>query len=211
MTAGEHKDLIVLVADKNMEFALHGILSRTKALAIQPVSYDIRRHPEKDSGCLKNGPEFLANFAQQYTHALLMFDHEGCGQEATSVDRMVQNLAEELVKAWCDRAEVIVIEPELDIWVWSDSPHVGEILGWKDRTSIREWLQLQQQYKSYWPNEKKKPLRPKEVLELTLRTVKKPRSSSLYQALAEKVSLERCTDPSFVKLKTILRRWFGNR
>jgi hypothetical protein len=31
----------------------------------------------------------------------------------------------------------------------------------------------------------------------------------LYRKLAEAVSLERCTDPAFVKLRTVLRQWFA--
>jgi hypothetical protein len=36
------KDLALLVADKNMEFALRGILNRPKALRIRPESQGIR-------------------------------------------------------------------------------------------------------------------------------------------------------------------------
>jgi hypothetical protein len=45
-------------------------------------------------------------------------------------------------------------------------------------------------------------------VETVLRTVRQPRSSGLYRKLAEKVSLERCTDPAFDKLRIVLRRWF---
>jgi hypothetical protein len=54
-----------------------------------------------------------------------------------------------------------------------------------------------------------KPARPKEALEAALRVVRVPRSSAIYKALAEKVSLSRCTDPAFLKLKTVLQQWFS--
>ncbi|HEX6900052.1 MAG TPA: hypothetical protein VF789_10080 [Thermoanaerobaculia bacterium] len=36
-----------------------------------------------------------------------------------------------------------------------------------------------------------------------------PRSSSLYNQLARSVSLDRCVDDSFVKLRRTLQAWFG--
>jgi hypothetical protein len=209
MRASATVDVIILVSDKNMESAVQGVLTRPQALGIRNITSHIKRHSEKDSGCLTNGAAFLSNFTHQYKHTLLMFDHEGCGNEATPADEIESRLKSELANCgWSDRAEVIVIEPELDIWVWSESPHVDEILGWKDRTPrLRQWLQ--QEHAAYWPEGKKKPLRPKEALESALREVRKPRSSSLYISLAKKVSLDRCTDPSFIKFKTVLQRWFG--
>ena len=48
---GEPKDLIILVADKNMEHTIKGLLARPPALGIRPLSFDIRVHPERDAGC----------------------------------------------------------------------------------------------------------------------------------------------------------------
>ncbi|MFB3133348.1 MAG: hypothetical protein ACE10K_12585, partial [Rhodothermales bacterium] len=56
-----------------------------------------------------------------------------------------------------------------------------------------------------------KPQRPKEAVEAVLRATDTPRSSSLYRQLAQKVSLNRCDDPAFLKLKSTLQEWFGIR
>jgi hypothetical protein len=53
-----------------------------------------------------------------------------------------------------------------------------------------------------------KPARPKEAVQLALKTVRTPRSSSIYLELARSVSTDRCTDPAFLKLKRCLREWF---
>ena len=53
-----------------------------------------------------------------------------------------------------------------------------------------------------------KPARPKEAFEAALREARKPRSASLYQQIAERVSLRRCTDTAFLELKSILNNWF---
>lgn len=54
-----------------------------------------------------------------------------------------------------------------------------------------------------------KPVRPKEAMEDALRSVRLPRSSALYRQLAQQVSLSRCTDESFLKLRKILQTWFS--
>ena len=46
-------------------------------------------------------------------------------------------------------------------------------------------------------------------MEKILRMKSKPRSSSIYLALAKRVSLQRCQDPAFLKLKTTLASWFS--
>lgn len=123
--------------------------------------------------------------------------------------RKVQELEEEMEETlkghWGEQGAVVVIAPELDIWVWSDSPHVDQILGWADRTpDLRSWLKEE----GYMVSNQEKPKNPKEALEKALRMARKPRSSAIYQSLAERVSLARCSDRAFIKLKTTLQKWF---
>lgn len=201
------RDLIVLVADRNMAAAVDGLLARREALGLRQISADIRRHPEKDSGCRTSGVEFLRTFVKAYEHALLMFDHEGCGAEMESVITLEDEIGAGLVQAgWGDRASVVIFEPELEAWVWADSPHVDGVLGWKGRQpNLRTWLTE----KGFWAQNTFKPTRPKEAMEAALREVKKPRSSALYQSLAERVSLTRCQDRAFLKFKQTMKEWFG--
>jgi len=200
------RDLIVLVADRNMQATVQGVLQRTKALGIRDLTADVRRHPGTDAGCRDAGVTYLAAFTTQYHHALLMFDHEGCGREDIPPDELAAAIDQSLARAgWQDRAKTIVLVPELDIWVWSDSPHVDEVLGWKDRQpALRQWLADNR----YLTAGQTKPARPKEALEAALKLVKKPRSSALYETLAAKVGLGRCTDRAFIQLKTTLQAWF---
>jgi hypothetical protein len=202
----EPNDLLALVADRNMEAALAGILSRPKSLRTRAIAFDLRVHPRKDPGCCREGVAYLQVFADKYSHAILVFDHEGCGRESSTATELETELEAQLQAAgWQDRACAIVLEPELEIWVWSDSPHVAGQLGWAERkTDVRSWLQQQGLWKAGNP----KPDRPKEAVEAVLRKVKRPRSSALYKSLAEKVSLSRCQDRTFFKLKTTLHSWF---
>jgi hypothetical protein len=205
MNPGGKRDLIVLVADKNMAAAVSGMLQRHVALGIGAVMADILRHPEKDCGCRTGGVEFLSSFVNRYHHALLIFDHEGCGVEKRNVQELEEEIETSLREKWGDKGAVVIIAPELDIWVWSDSPHVERVLGWAERTpKLRSWLSAQ----GYIMAGQKKPIRPKEALEEVLRVVRKPRSSSIYQSLAKRVTLARCSDRAFVKLRTTLQQWF---
>ncbi len=49
------KDLILLVADKNMDASLKGLLSRFHALGHRQVTFDLYVHPDRDPGCLLRG------------------------------------------------------------------------------------------------------------------------------------------------------------
>ena len=200
------KDLIVLVADANAKFAMLGLLSRSRSLRIREPSADIYVHPEKDPGCCLRSHEVLRSFAEAYSHALVMFDREGCGRDEETRERLEAQVSDRLSRSgWADRSEVVVLDPEIDIWVWSASPHVPSVLGWTETgRSLNGWLVRE----GFLARGQTKPSRPKEALEKAMSEVRKPRSSSLYRQLAEKVSLGRCEDPAFLKLRSTLRRWF---
>lgn len=200
-------DLIVLVPDRNMEYAINGILKRKHSLKIRSVKFEVHVHPAHDPGCFSDGPEFLRFALNQAHHALIALDHEGSGQEH-DMNRM--EMEDDLEKrladtGWSGRSAAVVIAPELENWVWSDSPHVDTALGWIGREpSLRKWL-LQQ---GYLKKNEMKPSRPKEALQQALRAAGKSRTSRLYTVLSEQVGFDRCIDPAFLKLKAILQRWF---
>jgi hypothetical protein len=201
-------DLIVLVADKNMEFAIKGILENHHKLKIQPLP-EMRRRilgGLQDGGCFRRCDDFLRSFSGLYKYALVMLDREGSGQEDLSRVEIENHIEKRLAATgWGERAKAIVFDPELEIWVWSDSPQVDEVLGWvTHQPDLRNWL-----IENNWLKAgETKPKRPKEAVEAVLREVKRSKSSSIYFALAQRVSFGRCTDPAFLKLKNQLREWF---
>lgn len=200
-------ELLVLTADKDSQVALEGLLNRPEALGIRPIaSKRIVVHPRRDPLVFQESHSFLRPFLNQAERCLVVFDREGCGAENKSreeLEGIVQNELE--ANGWRNRAGVVVIDPELENWVWSDSPHVDRVLGWpvKDQ-KLGDWLAKGQ----FGPLTKGKPKRPKEAMEAALRESKIPRSSSLYKELAERVSLQRCSDLAFEKLLQCLRAWF---
>lgn len=200
------RDLVALVADKDAEHALRGILQRPDALGIRPITFDIFVHPEHDPGCFRHGAEILRAQQRRFNHALVMFDHHGCGQERlnrTEIENRVELRLRE--SGWNDRAAVVCLTPELESWVWSDSPHVAAVLGWgSHEPDLRSWLGD----KNLWDRGGLKPADPKKAMKEVLYKVNKSWSAAIFQQLAERVSFNRCSDPSFQRLRQVLQSWF---
>jgi hypothetical protein len=201
------KDLVILVPDRNTEAAVVGLLTRTRSLGIGAVDFDRFVHPERDPGCRLRPDSFLRSMTNRYLHALVIFDHEGAGAPDAPRDVLETDVEARLrASGWGDRARAVVIDPELETWVWSDSPHVEAVLGWEGRSvRVRDWLQTQ----GLLGRDQAKPSRPKEAMERVLFEARKPRSSALYEELARRVSLGSCVDSAFARLRTILREWFA--
>ena len=199
------KDLVVLVADIQQEKTIETLLTyRQASLNIRKVSFDIYRHPSKDPGVYHDAANFLAAFVPQYKYALVVLDREWGGSPNNATE-MQQNLRTQLYsKGWSiTNCEVILIDPELEAWIWSTSPHVATIL----RTKSDKIKKLAQK-RGYWTKGEAKPTRPKELLQDILKQQRRPSSSSIFQQLARKVGLARCQDPSFILLRETLARWF---
>ena len=200
------KDLVIWAADKDIEFTLRGLFTRPEALNIRSITYDIFIEPGHDPACASHGTEFLANFYGQYLYGLLIFDYEGCGKENISLPELQLLLDKSLLDGpWQKDAKTIILFPEIESWIWSKSPHVDAVIGWKQKTpNLRQWLQN----KGWLEPNQIKPARPKEAFNEALRTTGKSRSASLFRQMAEKVSLQGCTDSSFQEFIKILQLWF---
>ena len=115
---------MILVADKDMEHALKGLFTRPEALDIRLIEMDVLIHPQHDPACARRGVAFLSNLSERYRYGLLMFDHVGSGKERNTIEEIEQSLNEDFARsAWGNRARAIVLSPELEAWIWSDSPH----------------------------------------------------------------------------------------
>ncbi len=199
-------DLVVLTADKNMKSAVQGLLDRSKDMGIRSISTEIFIHPERDPGCRLRSEAFLRPFVNHADHAIVMFDREGSGNQKKSRREIETDVTSGLSRSgWRERAACIAIDPELENWVFSDSPEVDNAIGWMGKTPpLRTWLES----RGFLLPNQTKPARPKEAMEAALRHVRLPRSSSIYLRLAERVTLGRCTDDSFLEFKKILQSWF---
>lgn len=198
------KDLAVLTADKNTQFALKGALGRHQSLGIRPLEFDFIVHPGRDGGARKTGPELLRLERARFSHALLVMDFEGSGTDLPSATVLEEQLDRRLTSSWGIAAKAIVIEPELDVWVWGGNNAVQAAISWPRTENVRDWLVAE----GFTFDANGKPARPKEALNAALRVARSPRSSAVYQSIAERISLVRCNDHAFARLRQKLQEWF---
>jgi len=207
-------DLLFFVADKNMEAAVAGFLERDqihRIVGCGPFEFDSRRDikvgaGQNDPGLYVRANELLRPLAQDYSHAVLIIDEEWEGSPGAA--KIEQRLRGHLSDAgWPDENSLALVAcPEADVWLWSDSPHSAEALGWRSWTELRPALERQ----GWLEPGQVKPQRPKEAAEWALRhgPARAPRSSALYRRVASRVSVQRCADSAFERLLGALRAWF---
>jgi len=200
--------LVCVAADKNIEAALSALLEhRRPALELSSFSFKIVVHPRRDPGCYHEGPDFLSGLlGTGGMLGLLVFDQAWSGNpHATAVETETAVRGRFGPLGIAQRAEVVVIDPEIEAWVWSASPHVDRVLGWDGvQPTLRQWLAEQ----GLWPDNAPKPPDPKAAMESVLSRQRVPRSSALYRQLARQVSLNGCQDPAFQRFRDLLRLWF---
>jgi hypothetical protein len=199
-------DLVCLVPDKSIEATMQALLAtRQQAIRVRPIQFEIVTHPEHDPGCFLAPTKLLGGFVKRADHALIVLDAAWDGAPAQQAPELEQQLEQSLKSigqpGW---VRAVVIEPELEAWVFSDSPHVATTLGWKTTKELRDALHAQ----GLWVEDRAKPADPKRAMDWALKRGGVPRSSSLFRALASRVSLERCEDRSFHRLVNLLREWF---
>lgn len=197
-------DLVVLVADRDAEFAVKTLIARRyQSLGIRPVEFKIIQHPQHDPGTFLDAHNLLRQYVGKARHALVILDREGSGQEgnmnADEIESAIENRLSQ--NGWArDSVTAIALDPELEVWVWSRSPHVQSILNITN-------IQAEQVFQRFPPDGRGKPNRPKEAMRFALRLGNKPPSASLFQELAERVSLN-ASERAFDRFKSTLAKWF---
>lgn len=202
------KDLLCLVADANMKASMTALLGRPEALGIRPVETELLVHPRRDPGCFHDPDGLLRGARDVAQHALVLLDYSWDGAPPGGAAKAEEKLEERFrLSGLAGWAHAVVIDPELEAWIFSDSPHVEAALGWTDRSvAMRSALAEE----GLWPEGETKPPDPKAAVIWALRQVRKPRSSSIYRDLASRVSLTRCQDRSFRRFRDLLRSWFAS-
>lgn len=207
--------LLFLVADKNMAGAVGGLLERDqihRIVGCAPFSFDARRdikvaEGQNDPGLYTRANELLRPLRAEYKHAVVIVDEEWSGSPGAAA--IEQKLRTHLDDAgWTATTSLgLVVRPEADVWLWSDSPHSATALGWSSWDLLRPRLEQE----GLLAAGKAKPERPKEAADWALRNSsgkKAPRSSALYRQVSSQVSIQRCEDDALIRLLKALRAWF---
>ena len=115
----ERGRLVVLVADRDIEETLAKLFRRPESLGLGSFRFEIRRHPGRDAGCRADAANFLRQFLRASRYALVVFDRDGSGS-TLSREEIEGALEDSLWRnGWEDRAGAVVIDPELEAWVWA--------------------------------------------------------------------------------------------
>lgn len=196
------RDLIICVPDKSIEYSLLAGLSRFESLGTRPFDFEIRVHTGRDGGVRKDGVSLVNLLRYHFSHALIVFDYEGSGAiNASNIEREIDNL---LAQTWGQCGKAIVIEPEVDIWMWGSDTSLASVVSWNRDTRIRDWITE----KGFELDSLNKPRRPKEALQFLLRETGKKKSAVNYKKIAESIGLGKCQDDSFLRMRNTLREWF---
>jgi hypothetical protein len=159
-------DCVMLVADNDIRAAVEGLLTRPHAVPMRPIRHASVTHPQRDPGVRLRSRELLAAFRKTHTYALAILDHEGCGGGSASAAEVEAQIEQSCAVHWADRIRAIAIDPEIESWVWSDSPRVDAALGWSGRSpDLRDWLTST----GYVTARHDKPHQPKEAFDAALR------------------------------------------
>ena len=206
------RPLVFLVADKNMEFVLRGFFfgrqqwHRILGCALFDFKENdiVRAVGQNDPGLFARASELLLPIRNRYRHAVVMIDADWGGSPGSA--KIQKKMEDHFSNAgWhSENSLVLVHEPEIENWIWSDSPHTSSAMGWENWEQLREALETNQ----WLEPGSMKPSRPKEAAEWALRKKRIPRSSALYKKITAHISVNRCQDRAFRTLRETLKRWF---
>ena len=199
-------DLFVLTADKHAEATMKALLRRHEALGIREITFTVARHPEHDSGCRVGSDQHVRPRMNSHEKAIVVFDKHGCGADSQTREEVQVATESRLNQNWSDRCKAIVIEPEVEAWIWNQSDGLAEALGWRNHANLEDWLKRQ----SLWPSNCIKPPNPKKAMDVALRFRRKPKSAATFSDLATILRFDHCIDPAFRDLRKVLQQWFSS-
>lgn len=210
----DKRPCVILAADSNMAAVFRGYFKRDSwhlSFGCAPFEMNTDVGADllvdeggNDPGVYTKGHELLRPYQSSHHRALVVLDCEWEGSPGKA-DIVAHITARLVASGWSqDAVKVIAIEPELENWLWQDKPHVAEVLRYKGEKSLRQHLADS----GLWPAELAKPPRPKEAAEWVLKQTRLPRSSAIYQKLAEHISIKGCTDTAFKEMHAAFLAWF---
>ncbi|GMU64621.1 MAG: hypothetical protein AMXMBFR36_08950 [Acidobacteriota bacterium] len=201
-------DLAVLAADGTTVAVLRALFARERwdlalgcgRFGIEPERDIFHDALHRDGGVYRNAQELLRPLLGSYRYAMVILDSQ-FGSERPADEIRVEVGARLDQNGWRGRSNVVVIDPELESWLWQDSPHVEDALGVPQRSLRQQLLRSGQ-----WPEGATKPLQPKETFAQLIKNPLKPKV--VYSRIARSVSTRGCTDPAFAHFCGALRSWF---
>ncbi|GHV74909.1 hypothetical protein AGMMS49940_22110 [Spirochaetia bacterium] len=206
------RDCFFYLADKNMKFSFEGFLTRPdfyKKLGCGPFAFDPQQDAkvaagDNDPGLCKRGHELLRLYQATHHHAVVVLDAQWDGSPGK--EKIAERLYDNIIRTgWPEGSfQVIVIDPELENWIWQQHDDIARNLQFANRYELMADPDLI----AAWPTGQDKPTFPKEIFEKLLRKKQIQRSSVLYKQITSQIPVRGCRDPAFLSLVETLQRWF---
>ena len=238
------KPLLIFAADSECAATLRGFFERRKfhtSLGCGPIELDgiafnpeqdIRVHPEHDPGMYTDPHTVLQAERKSFQYALLILDEAWEGSPpAAKILSDIEGLVQ--TRAYWDRPrfEVILIQPELEAWIWQRNPNVAEAFEFSGgdaelwRFLAAQALRLDKDKKKHrfipanplaqlspaWSANKPKPENPKGLAEALSHHCQSGPASGIFNEISSTISVKGCKDLAFLRLRDTLRRWFPRR
>lgn len=221
------RPLLILVADKQMEeglrafFASRGADGRPRLwhfkLGCSPFAFDpeqdiVRDPSSHDCEVYQDCAELLRTHRGVYQRALVILDQQFPGSPGAAAIR-VDMLALLHASGWpAGSVEIVVIQPCLEAWLWSDDVHVEAAFGHARPPSLRAVMEAE----GRWPAGASKPMpgaAGADLKEATIFALRRGGQPTLQSLTFRKVfgstrNLACCTEPGFVHLCATTRAWF---
>jgi hypothetical protein len=203
------RPLVILVADGTMKAVFQAFFRRSHffhslqcaAFEFDPAR-DVFNDPLQTDGGVCNRCDVLLRGYQNTHHRALVVIDQQFGAERPADEVRAEMEARLRRSGWEDRVEVVVIDPELEVWLWQDNPNVERALNYKD-TLRKDLLESGE-----WPAGAAKPERPKETMQRLIRANRAGAPIAVYSKIAGTVSVNGCVDTAFACLRATVQRWF---
>lgn len=207
------RECMFYVADTNMAEAFKGFLTRSQfnlslgcgSFQFDPLHDLARAAGKTDGGLWRHAGGLCKGYLKTHQRLVVCLDRDFGGSPGQAKIRA--DIENQLLDVGWQAAnfKVLVIDPELEHWIWQNSIHVERALNHKGGQPLRTMLQAS----GDWPAGSAKPLDPKGVLERIVRTnLRGNRSSAIYSKITSKVSVGGCQDGEFIALRQQLQAWF---
>ena len=216
------KDCVFLLADGQMVAIFQSFLQQPRfhdRLGTASFSYTLldagcvprATAPRNDPGVYHRAHELLRGPRATHRRAVVVLDLQW-GHALTTEDIQSSIRANLCRCGWLEAdVAVIVIEPELEAWVWQDHPLIDEVF-YRNRSkaeraalpALRQWLREQ----GLWPAACAKPPDPKLAVTRARQAFGAGAPVAIYTSICSRVSPQRCQDAAFLALRSTLQGWF---
>lgn len=204
------KDLLLYVADADAQAFMNSLLNKPLALGIREITFDIERHPQRDSGMVQSGSELTRMKKGKYQKALLTWDHHGSGRDHKQTPEQVRDEIQNKLDTytWSKNSSVTIFVPELEQWLWYSENALISYYG-ISADQLNTWI-VDRCDKLGKAIDVLKSEQPKELFEYVMRDCLKrtisPRDFAEIGKLAGVNGLMNCE--SFRSVVDVLRVWF---